>query len=438
TYPYDESLYDISLEPTNGFSTGFNPTFAIIGFDGTDKIVYWDSIKYADGDLEGTEDFRTALNRAINEFPREGVYLDNSIADKLYEVGFSEDIDISSAFGEYEANPVTITLEGNTDPSAVTATLDGNTLTLSAIGITETSATITLKGESIVNNKTMSFEVYTNDPSSFIGMDQGFETELFPPPFWEIKYNTIADGGLNGANLVDPIPTEETWYNNTTADSSFSSGPNYIHSGDNSALIQYWAPEFNWLISPELQLDYDDYFLKFWIWFDNSYASKFHVLVDDGTKGWTSILALSAADSNHFDSEIELSLSSYHNQTIRIAFVHESNGGMEVALDDITITSPTGINDNGQFTICNLQLEQNYPNPFNPSTMINFSVEEKNHVSLSVFNQNGQLVNTLINGVKESGNYSVNFKANGLSAGIYYYTLTTDNDTISKKMILIK
>ena len=435
TYAYDTNLYQYAL--TCGYATDppGTPVFVIIGYDGNDKIIYWDSVKYEDGDLEGTDDFRTALNKAIDEFPHEGVYIDNPISDKAYEVGFSEDIDVSNVFGEYDANSITITLEGNSDPSSVTATLDGTILSLSAIGVTETSATITLKGESSVNFKNESFEVYTNDPSSFIGMDQGFELALFPPPFWEIKYNTAADGGLSGVNLVDPLPTEETWFDNTTTDPNY--GIDYMHSGDNSAVIQYWAPEFNWLISPEMQLDYDDYFLKFFLWYDNTYESKLHILVDDGTKGWTSILDYEGTEpNNHFDSEIELSLSAYHNQTIRIAFVYEWNDGMEVALDDITITSPTNIQNPSMpaFT----SLEQNYPNPFNPSTIINFTIIEQSNVNLSIYNMNGQLINTLLNNVKEPGNYSVNYKAIGLSAGIYYYTLETNSGMISKKMILIK
>ena len=431
-------MYKIGEEITwddSGFSTGLVPTFAIIGFNGTDKIVYWDSIKYADGDLVGADDFRTALNKAINEFPHEGVYLNEAVSDKFYDVGFGEDIDVSNVFGEYDANPITVTLEGNTDPVAVTATLVGSTLTLTAIGITETSATITLKGESSVNFKTESFEVYTNDPGSFLGMDQGFESGSFPPPFWELKYNTLADGGLNGANLIDP-PTSDTWFSNTSSNPDF--GADYIHSDDNSAVIMYWAENFHWLISPEMELDYDDYFLKFWLWFDSDpYASKFNVLVDDGTKGWTSILGYDGVTpDNRYDSVVELSLSAYFNQTIRIAFVFEGTYGENMALDDITITSPTDI-DNISIPVTTI-LDQNYPNPFNPSTMINFTIVERSNVNLSIYNINGQLINTLVDGEKGAGNYSVNYEAIGLSAGIYYYTLTTGDDTISKKMLLVK
>lgn len=433
TYPFDTALYDIL--GSTGFDTGFTPTFVIIGYD---NKVYFDSTLILDPP-ETVEELvsrlTAALNLAINEFPRHGVYINSRVDDRFYTAGNTEDIDVSNLFGEFEGLDITLTLQGNSDPSLVSASLNGTILSLEALGSGSTPAVITLKGESTYNSKTFDLNAYSNDPTSFVGMNQGFEESLFPPPFWEIKYNTSTDGGLSGANLVNPS-SSDTWLRNTIDNGDF--GSDYIHSGDNSAVISYRAEEFNWLISPEMQLDYDDYLLKFWIWLKSSdYPTKFHVLVDDGTKVWTSILDYDATTlDNFFDSEIELSLSSYYNQTIKLAFVYEYTYGNDVALDDITITSPTGIETN---SIPNtITLGQNYPNPFNPETLINFSIEKRSNVNLSIFNQTGQLIQTLINREMGYGNHSVNFDAIGLSAGIYYYTLTTDGNAISKKMILIK
>ncbi|MCB0748759.1 MAG: T9SS type A sorting domain-containing protein [Ignavibacteriae bacterium] len=44
---------------------------------------------------------------------------------------------------------------------------------------------------------------------------------------------------------------------------------------------------------------------------------------------------------------------------------------------------------------------------------------------------------TLISEIKKPGSYSVNFNAGGLSAGIYFYTLITDNSIQTKKMTLL-
>lgn len=83
-------------------------------------------------------------------------------------------------------------------------------------------------------------------------------------------------------------------------------------------------------------------------------------------------------------------------------------------------------------------LSQNYPNPFNPTTNIKFSIPETGFVSLKVYNTLGQEVATLVNEVKSTGTYQVDFNASNLASGMYVYTLTTGNVNISKKMILMK
>jgi hypothetical protein len=83
-------------------------------------------------------------------------------------------------------------------------------------------------------------------------------------------------------------------------------------------------------------------------------------------------------------------------------------------------------------------LLQNYPNPFNPTTTIKFSVLKKTDVVLTVFNSIGEDVVTLINDEKPAGSYEVEFNATGLTSGIYYYKIVTNDFIQTKKMILIK
>lgn len=84
------------------------------------------------------------------------------------------------------------------------------------------------------------------------------------------------------------------------------------------------------------------------------------------------------------------------------------------------------------------ELYQNYPNPFNPVTEINFSLNRKEHVNLSVFNSKGELVQTLFNGMKPMGMHSVKFDASELSSETYFYKLTTENGTETRKMLLLR
>lgn len=84
------------------------------------------------------------------------------------------------------------------------------------------------------------------------------------------------------------------------------------------------------------------------------------------------------------------------------------------------------------------ELAQNYPNPFNPATTIKFTIPEKNHVTLKVFDMLGREVSTLVNEIKDAGTHFVKFAGKDLPSGIYLYTLTAGNYTATKKMMLVK
>ena len=86
-------------------------------------------------------------------------------------------------------------------------------------------------------------------------------------------------------------------------------------------------------------------------------------------------------------------------------------------------------------------VEQNYPNPFNPVTTIKYSLPagiEKYYVTVKVYDALGRLISVLFNDYQKPGNYSVEFNGEGLSSGIYFYTITADQICITRKMMLIK
>lgn len=83
-------------------------------------------------------------------------------------------------------------------------------------------------------------------------------------------------------------------------------------------------------------------------------------------------------------------------------------------------------------------LHQNYPNPFNPSTTIQFSIPEQAFVKLEVFNALGEKVSTLVSEELNAGSYKFDWKAESLSSGIYYYTLTANGFTQTRKLVLLK
>ena len=83
-------------------------------------------------------------------------------------------------------------------------------------------------------------------------------------------------------------------------------------------------------------------------------------------------------------------------------------------------------------------LDQNYPNPFNPVTTITYSVPATQQVKLQVFDVLGRMVETLVDGVVNSGEYTVDFNAHGLPSGMYLYRLESGDQVTTRKMLLLK
>ena len=83
------------------------------------------------------------------------------------------------------------------------------------------------------------------------------------------------------------------------------------------------------------------------------------------------------------------------------------------------------------------QLGQNYPNPFNNTTVIPFALRHTGNVKLQVWDVNGSLISTLVNGRQLAGNHNVSWNTEGVTSGIYIYTLQTADGRLSGKMTLL-
>jgi hypothetical protein len=85
-----------------------------------------------------------------------------------------------------------------------------------------------------------------------------------------------------------------------------------------------------------------------------------------------------------------------------------------------------------------------YPNPFNPTTTIKYTIKERAHVSLKVYNVAGQLVRTLVDEVQAPDKIQPltwdgqNNAGQTVSSGVYFYKLSTKNFSQTKKMVLLK
>ncbi|MDI6767888.1 MAG: T9SS type A sorting domain-containing protein, partial [Bacteroidota bacterium] len=83
-------------------------------------------------------------------------------------------------------------------------------------------------------------------------------------------------------------------------------------------------------------------------------------------------------------------------------------------------------------------LYQNYPNPFNPMTKIKYDLPKESKVTLKVYNLLGQEVVTLVNEIQDAGFKSVEWNANNIPSGIYFYKFTAGQFTDVKKVLLVR
>jgi agmatine deiminase len=123
----------------------------------------------------------------------------------------------------------------------------------------------------------------------------------------------------------------------------------------------------------------------------------------------------------------------------------ESNSGRTVSKP---IVAPDGfynfvvensVTDIAEFKSPNeYELSQNYPNPFNPATIISYQLPVTSEVKLTVYDLLGKEIATLVNEVKSAGNYEVEFNAQNLSSGIYFYSIQAGMFSQSRKMILLQ
>lgn len=82
-------------------------------------------------------------------------------------------------------------------------------------------------------------------------------------------------------------------------------------------------------------------------------------------------------------------------------------------------------------------LEQNYPNPFNPTTVITFSLKEDGFIKLSVYDILGREAKAILNEYRTKGTHKINFNSAGLARGVYFYRLTSGNNSYTRKLTIL-
>ncbi|MEI7485395.1 MAG: choice-of-anchor V domain-containing protein [Ignavibacteriota bacterium] len=122
-----------------------------------------------------------------------------------------------------------------------------------------------------------------------------------------------------------------------------------------------------------------------------------------------------------------------------VNFDNSNSGDMwNFAADKLVMISVPAGTGNNQNIKKDFKLYQNYPNPFNPSTSIKFDVPKAGDVKIVVYDAAGKEMQTLVNSVFQQGSYETSFNGSNLNSGVYFYKITANGFTETKRMLLIK
>ena len=103
------------------------------------------------------------------------------------------------------------------------------------------------------------------------------------------------------------------------------------------------------------------------------------------------------------------------------------NGGGPVSVSNVSTEVPASF-----------LLYQNYPNPFNPETRIRYSLPRTSLVNLVVYDALGREVQNLVNEKQAPGTYEAVFNASAIPSGVYFYRLTAEGFSETRKMVVIR
>ncbi len=114
-------------------------------------------------------------------------------------------------------------------------------------------------------------------------------------------------------------------------------------------------------------------------------------------------------------------------------FMNQSNGAGIYGFNSVIGIQPVTNEIPGEFA-----LHQNYPNPFNPATNIEFAIPKSSFVRLAVYDMLGREIEILANENLKAGAYKTDWNASNYTSGVYFYKLTSEGFTETKRMILLK
>jgi hypothetical protein len=281
----------------------------------------------------------------------------------------------------------------------------------------------------------------------------GFTTNTGQPGDWTLYYST--DSSVNGVGS----PTQDNYYHPWETP---------FPAGDDSAF--FWSAT-SWFLPAQCCADN---WLEFGpitvpangatiVWYDrdNRYRDGYSLLIADGTGLDAASTPLDftlfdvsdnvftqtddAFPSATYTTDTTWVLrsvnvpASYNGTQMIFAFHHTANDMDVLRIDDIAVIEGNNLSIGVASNVAENKVSQNNPNPFSSKSTISYELEKSASVSLSVYDVTGKLIASQFAGEKAAGKHSIEFNAENLSAGVYYYSIKAgENTSAAMKMVVIK
>ena len=239
--------------------------------------------------------------------------------------------------------------------------------------------------------------------------------DAYTPILAECPANQL--GTKRTVQKEDTTVLDNIYYNNWAMYAGVEFGNNDYHkSADSIKIIASSATDGG---TVEVYIDSID---------ANTKIAEFNI---SGTGSWTAFKTFSA----------KLSSSVKGNHDVYLLFTGSVMNKLFMLQSFYFTGTPTttGVNNfQGYNKPKKFNLEQNYPNPFNPSTNIGFTLPVSSKVKVTVYDQLGQQVATIADGEYSAGTYQLNFNADNIASGIYYYRIKAGSYIQTRKMVFMK
>ncbi|UCE66822.1 MAG: T9SS type A sorting domain-containing protein [Candidatus Zixiibacteriota bacterium] len=279
----------------------------------------------------------------------------------------------------------------------------------------------------------------------------GFTTLLEDDFEHDLGWTVENSVDLTGGSWVRAIPIDTSLWNAGNPPADYDGSGNCYLNGNNPTDVDNG---YTYLISPAMDLAGEHILITYALWYTNYWGNnpncdyfKTYVSSNNGASWVTAEVIGPFTEYGWTERELLLRDFITPSNQVKVRFEISDLGGnsiVEGGIDAFKVEriecEPTSITDEADAVDLpkEFALLGSYPNPFNARVTIKYALPEASHVTLEIFDLLGRKIETLVDDFQAAGYRSVTWDAKDCSTGIYFYRISMDEFTDTKKMVLLK